>query len=326
MMLGLGLWFVPLWGSSAPLADAALPPPYDRGFFNDRLLEWVLSLRPLISVPLAAIAIAATIWAARRFRRPADTYSVTSIWYLFPYIGVAGALTAKALPYYRFMNSTAAVMILCGLGAWIAVRWLLRRSGGARVAGYLGAAAVVLSLVYLFAVGAFPKVGGERQPWVNESAQWISQDTRSALAAASSVIRRTPGVPIVFLENFADEQTAYGWAKTFTNVARTGIPGDAVVRSAAYFGTLDNFVAGRPTEVENDPLLDTPEDVKTFKGKSLSEGYLQNMEKVLAGYDAPPLVFAIREFSKGENASAIFPSGCLTQEGSPAGDEIVPLG
>ena len=31
---------------------------------------------------------------------------MTSIWYLFPYIGVAGALTATALPYYRFMNAT----------------------------------------------------------------------------------------------------------------------------------------------------------------------------------------------------------------------------
>jgi Major Facilitator Superfamily len=328
IMFGLAMWFLPLWGHSAPLADSALPPPYDRSFFNDRLLQWVLSMKPMVTFTLAGLAIVATIWAARQLRKPADTYSVTSIWYLFPYIGVAGALTAKALPYYRFMNSTAAIMVLCGLGAWIAVRWFVRRRGGAKIPGYAGAVLVVLALVYVFVVGAFPSTGGQRQPWVNDSAQWISQDTRTALVAASGVIEREPGVPIVFLENFADTRppTGYGWAKTFTNVARTGIPGDSVIRSAAYFGTLDNFVKGVPTKFTYDALLDSPEDLKTFKGKGLSEGYMQNMDKVLARYDAPPLVFAIREFNKGENAQAIFPSGCLTDQNSPAGDEIVPLG
>ena len=227
------------------------------------------------------------------------------------------------------MNSTAAIMVLCGLGAWIAVRWFARRKGGAKIPGYVGAVLVVLALVYVFVVGAFPATGGQRQPWVNEDAQWISQDTRTALVAASSVIEHEPNVPIVFLENYADSpstKTAYGWAKTFTNVARTGIPGDSVIRSAAYFGTLDNFIKGQPTTFKYDALLDSPHDRKTFKGKGLSEGYMQNMDKVLARYDAPPLVFAIREFNKGENAQAIFPSGCLTDQNSPAGDEIVPLG
>ena len=326
MILGLAMWFAPLWGNSAPLADAALPPPYDRGFFNDRLLDWVLSMKPLITFSLAALAIALTIWAARRRREPADTYSVTSIWYLFPYIGVAGALTATALPYYRFMNSTSAIMILAGLGATLAVRWLVGRGGAARLAGFAGAGVVVLALLYVFFAGAWPQTGDGRQPWVNQEAQWIDQDTRVALAAASGVIERQPDAPIVFLENFGDEQTGYGWAKTFTNVARTGIPGDSVIRSAAYFGTLENFLAGQPTEFANDALRDDPADVKTFKGKGLSEGYLQNMDKILARYDQPPLVFAIREFNKGENAQAVFPSGCLTEEPSPAGDAIVPLG
>ena len=38
--------------------------------------------------------------------------------------------------------------------------------------------------------------------------------------------------------------TAYGWAKTWTNVFRTGLPGDAAERSVTYLGTIDNFLAG----------------------------------------------------------------------------------
>lgn len=313
MLLGLALWFTPLWGRSAPLADAALPPPYDREFFNDRLLDWVLSMKPLITFTLAALAIAATIWTARRRREPADTYSMTSIWYLFPYVGVLGALTSAALPYYRFMNSTTAIMILSGLGAWVAVRWLSRRTGGARVPGLIGALVVVAALVYVFAVGW--------RSWVQPNNQWIDQDTRVALASVTEVVEREPDAPVVFLENYGDDQVAYGWAKTFTNVARTGIPGDAVARSAAYFGTLENFLAGEPTTFRNDPIP----TVEKYRDSGLSEGYLDEMNEVLARFDAPPLVFAVREFNKGENAE-LFPSGCLADEGSPAGDAVVPIG
>ena len=41
-------------------------------------------------------------------------------------------LLGQAIPYYRFMNATAAPMALAGLGAFLAVRWLLRGDGGRR--------------------------------------------------------------------------------------------------------------------------------------------------------------------------------------------------
>ena len=278
MIAGLAGWVIGIWGVSAPLSDAAAPPPYTKDFFNSRLLQWVSSMKPGITFSLAALAIVVTIWQARKRRQAADTYSVTSIWYLFPYIGVAGALTAKALPYYRFMNATTAIMILCGLGAWLAIRWLSRRTGAVRVPGVIGALAIVAALVYVFVVGW--------QSWVQPSGQWIDQPTRTAMVSVSSVIEQEPNVPVVFLINFGDDQVAYGWAKTFTNVARTGIPGDSVVRSASYFGTLENLLAGKPTPFSQDPVAVS--DLKVFNGQTLSGGYLHVMNGMLSHYSAPP--------------------------------------
>ena len=41
------------------------------------------------------------------------------------------------------MNATAAPMALAGLGAFVAVRWLLRGEGGRQIVGVVGAIAVV---------------------------------------------------------------------------------------------------------------------------------------------------------------------------------------
>ena len=117
MIGGLAMWVVGIWGKSASLADAALPPPYTKQFFAARLREWVMSLQPLIIGPLVLIAIISTILLARRERRPADTYDQASIWWLLPFLGTLTVFTATVVPYYRFMNASAAPMALAGLGS-----------------------------------------------------------------------------------------------------------------------------------------------------------------------------------------------------------------
>ena len=106
MIVGLAMWVVGIWGKSASLADAALPPPYTKEFFAARLREWVMSLQPLIVGPLVIIAIVSTILMARRERRPAHTYDQAAIWWLLPFLGTLTVLTATVVPYYRFMNAT----------------------------------------------------------------------------------------------------------------------------------------------------------------------------------------------------------------------------
>ena len=83
----------------------------------------------------------------------------------------AGDPGSPVVPYYRFMNATAAVMPLTALGAVIAIRWFLGRSGAARIAGLLAALLVVGSLGWILQDGL-------RHRWVAEANQWADQDVR----------------------------------------------------------------------------------------------------------------------------------------------------
>jgi MFS family permease len=247
MITGLAMWVVGIWGEPASLAEAALPPPYTATFFRDRLFEWVGSLQPALIVPFIVIAIVSTILLSKRTREPARTEDQVSIWWLIAFAGAATVITGTALPYYRFMNASAAPMALVGLGTFVAIRWLLRdRRGPALVAGVIGAALVVASL-------GFVLFDGIQNRWVSETNQWANQQVRTSLAAVHEVVGAAGVRPNVLVVNYGDTDdaatgtnTAYGWAKTYTNVFRTGLPGDALERSVTYLGPLDDFLAGRP--------------------------------------------------------------------------------
>ncbi|MGZ8631779.1 MAG: MFS transporter [Actinomycetota bacterium] len=247
MIAGLACWVAGIWGSSASLAEAALPPPYTAEFFTRRLLEWTGSLQPVVIVPFVVIAIVSTILWSRAADRPVRNEDQVSIWWLLAFGGVATVLTGAALPYYRFMNASAAPMVLVGLGGFVAIRWFLRLGGGARIAGVLGAVLVLASLGYVL-------YDGLEHRWVSTENQWANQGVRTSLAAVNEVVSAAGDRANVLVVNRDDgddpedgTNVGYGWAKTYSNVFRTGLPGEAVERSVTYFGTLDNFLAGAPT-------------------------------------------------------------------------------
>jgi MFS family permease len=139
-------------------------------------------------------------------------------------------------------------MALVGLGSFVAIRWLLRdRRGPTLVAGAIGAVLVVASL-------GFVLFDGVQNRWVSESNQWANQQVRTSLVAVHEVVEAAGERPNVLVVNHGDTDdpatgtnTAYGWAKTYTNVFRTGLPGDAIERSVTYLGALDGFLAGERT-------------------------------------------------------------------------------
>jgi len=95
---------------------------------------------------------------------------------------------------------------------------------------------------------------GLQRRWVSDTNQWANQDVRTSLAAVHEVVQDAGERPNVLLVNYLDSDdpatgtnTAYGWAKTWSNVFRTGLPGDAAERSVTYLGTIDNFLKGEPT-------------------------------------------------------------------------------
>jgi hypothetical protein len=287
MIVGLAAWVIGIWGASASLQDAALPPPYTTEFFLNRLGQWVLSLRPEITVPLIVIAVAGVIVRARREREPADLYEMSSIWWMFPFVGVLSFVAVEEIPYYRFMNASAAPIALVGLGAFVAIRWLLARVGAMRMVGALASVAVVGAL-------GFVLVDGLQNRWVTEKNQWADQDIRVSLAAVEVVVRDAGERPLVLVMNYDDTNdpatgtnTAYGWGKTFSNVFRTGLPGDAEDQAVTYLGTVENLRAGRVT-------TGASEGYDAAAADHWSELRVRQRE-----FPEAPLVFLIGQYYKG---------------------------
>ena len=288
MVTGLALWVVGIWGPGGPelLKDAALPPPYTAEFFRARLIEWVTSMQPLITFPLILLAIVSTILIARRTRTPVAQYEQVSIWWMFLFAGVLTFLLGQAIPYYRFMNATAAPMALTGLGAFVAVRWLVRGEGARKIAGVLGACVVVGALVYAF---VDPVMGR----WAQQDNQWAPQTVRTSLAATREVVASAAERPIVLIVNYgsADDETGsnttYGWAKTYTNVFRTGLPGDVAKYQVTYVGTVEDFRRGVPSDGPSENYRDT------------TRSHWNEVRRRLTTYPESPVVFLIGEYYAG---------------------------
>ncbi len=287
MVAGLAMWVIGIWGVKAKISDAAAPPPYTKAFFEGRLNEWVTSLRPMITVPLLVVAVISTILMARRRREPADQYSMVSIWWMFPFVGVLTILTGT-LPYYRFLNASAAPIALVGLGAFVAVRYFLRLRGTALVAGAIAALLVVGSLGWLLADGL-------QHRWIEESNQWANEGVRTSLTAVNEVVQAAGERPIVLVINYTDaddatgSNTAYGWAKTYTNVFRTGIPGDMEQYSATYLGSLEDFLAGRPTA----------SSTGSQNYEEWSQKYFDELQVREKAYPEDPVVFVVGQYYWG---------------------------
>jgi uncharacterized membrane protein len=296
IVFGLASWLASPWGVKGSLSDAALPPPYTKAVFLKRLVGWVASLQPPITIPLILLAIGWTIWRSRRDRQPASEFGTVSAAWLLPLLGAFGWITGAAYPYYRFMNATAGLMALTGLGTWVAIRWLTTgHEGWLRIAGVVASIAVVASLAFVWVQGR------EASGWAKS--QWIDQPTRTALSAVDAVVRDSPSdSPVIFVVNYQDSYQAYGWSKTFTNVSRTGLPGDAVKRSMTYFGSVRDLLANRPT-AGTDPTY-----------SKMSRGFFREVEALRRRYTGAPLVFLIRNLNEGTDNAAM-----LDQSPTPAG-------
>lgn len=266
MMLGAVLWVgggLFLWGHPGNLIDAALPPPYPKDFFVGRFGEWIASQWWYLTGPLIIVAVCWIALTAFRKGTSADAFRTMSAWWLLPY--VASALTfymGKVIPYYRFMNSTAAIMPLVAIGIWVIARWALGKSkagSGVRAVSWVVILGF-LSFVFVTAVG----IGYETSKWNDPVNQWVDQDTRAAMASVAAVAASDPTRPIVFVDNYFVKYSAYGWAKTYSNASRSSLPSGVGPRAFQYFGTLEDFLAGQRTAT--DPSCDS-----ILEGKSLDD-------------------------------------------------------
>jgi MFS family permease len=299
MIFGLATWLLSPWGVAGSLADAALPPPYTQEVFQKRLAGWVDSIQPMITVPLILLAIGWAIYRSRKDRAPGDAAVTISTMWLIPLLGMLGWIAGAAYPYYRFMNATAALMALLGVGAWVAIAWLLKRQGPTKVVAWVGVVAIVASLGFVWVKGR------DAAQWADPDNQWIDQPTRTALAAARQIVQADPDAPVIFVVNYGDTYQSYGWSKTFTNVSRTGLPGDAVPRSMTYFGDVNDLLADRPTQLTDETY------------NKMARGFYREVVALREEHPQPPIVFLVRQFNEGTANAQLLDAGR---------DDIVVLG
>jgi hypothetical protein len=241
----LAIWTLGVWGKSASLAESALPPPYGSDFFVDRMVGWIEAMRPVLNGPLLAIGLIGLLVVGRRAAE--DDLARVSILWLAPLVGLFGFVAGLTYPYYRFFNTTLAWVLLVGIGGWLVMRFFLhvsRRGGAARIA-FLGVVAVAIALGTNFTVGL------EKSGWTNLDAQWLSQQERTDLDAlrASLVVETGRDRPVVFVID--DEPSRpfqiYGFTKLSGNTSRYGLPSGQIDLGYLYLGSLENYLAGRPT-------------------------------------------------------------------------------
>ncbi|MDQ3940696.1 MAG: hypothetical protein M3238_05010, partial [Actinomycetota bacterium] len=201
------IWKVGIWGRTASLGDAALPPPYESSFFVDRLVLWVNAMRPLLNGPLFVIGLVGVLAAGRDIFE--NELSRVSLVWLAPLVGVFGFLVGQTYPYYRFFNTSLAWVLLVGLGVFYAARFfiaLARRGGFARLS--------LLGIVALAAVIATNFTSGfETSGWNNAAGGWLSADERRDLDLLRSAFENA-GVPrpVVFVVDSADTSPrVYGY-------------------------------------------------------------------------------------------------------------------
>jgi len=347
-VLGVILWLggkLLLWGVTGNLMDAALPPPYTKDFFLNRLNEWVGSQFPLVTIPLIIIAVAWIALRAWRDAKPADAYRTMSAWWLLPYLAsLLFILMGSVVPYYRFFNSTAAIMPLTAMGLWVVVRWIVGKFDASK--GLKIGAGLVITV--LLGAGFYQAIntGLENTQWNDPENQWIDQPTREALASVAVIAERQPDQPIVFVNNYAKIFQASGWSKTFANAGRSGLPPGTAERTFQYFGDLEPFLANERT-VSNETcseILDAEEvelklvtggkvegpDGETVKKPArtectydlVSRGFFDEMKAGVEEHGGTPLVFMVKGFSDKSDNLGYFAEGGATDALTPLGSEV----
>ena len=236
----VAFWLVGLWGPSAGLNEAAVPPPQDVDYFVNRSLNVLRSMSPLTLLPIFAVGLVAllVIWVRhqRRFEE------VMLAWDL-PLAGMFGFLLGAAYPYFRFFNATLGplVTVAVGFAALIALALRFTRRPLAQLAP-LVAAAVVVGILLSWWITGFGA-------W-NRAGTWLTPEVRATGAAADAYLDAAPeGTQAVFVADTRPGGSAvpYGEYKDAVNGMYAGLGGEHLDRVAIFFGGLEDLRSGQPT-------------------------------------------------------------------------------
>ena len=240
------IWTIGIWGVSASLTESALPPPYGSDFFLARMIDWIAAARPLLNGPLFVIGLLSVFAGGRRWVE--NDLAVVSVAWLAPLAGAFGFLAGFAYPYYRFFNTTLAWVLLVGVGAFVAIRFFLglAAKGGVNVLAWLGVVAIAAILATNFTTQL------ELSGWNDPKKGWLSADESRDLTAlrANLSASTSEDTPVVFVIDDEPDRPfqIWGFTKLSGNTSRFAMPQGQIDRAYLYLGSLENYLAGRPTE------------------------------------------------------------------------------
>ncbi|MEA2451291.1 MAG: hypothetical protein QOG04_1, partial [Actinomycetota bacterium] len=286
------IWKVGIWGESASLSEAALPPPAGADFFKTRLGDWVAAMRPALNGPLFVVGLVGLLAAGRRAAD--DELARVGIVWLAPLAGVLGAVAGLTYPYYRFFNTTLAWVLLVGVGAFFLARFFLdvASRGGLGVIALLGLVGIAFVLAGNF------RAGLEQTHWNDPADAWVKPDQKRDLESLRATLTPVDAErPIVFIadDDAAEEVRIYGFAKLVGNVSRYGVPAELQDRTAYYLGSLENYLAGKPTDRDQ-------------YYKKLSAASLDDAASIAPELSMSPLVVVAEVFNKTGSNAELFPA------------------
>lgn len=232
-------WKIGVWGPTAPFSEAALPPPGDAEFFRTRLGEWLRAIQPLPTGVLLIGGVAAL--ASLRHSEQQRGFAFTVIAWAAPLVGVLGVVTGLVYPYYRFLNSTLAWVLLVGLGAYFLMTGSARRGRPLLM--------MVAIVVVVLAVGAGYLTGLTSHQWNDSRRAWITAEERRDFDALHDYLEEAAVDDVVFVVDSESSEPArlYGFVKRAGNVSRYGVPAELQDRTSIYLGSTSSLLEARAT-------------------------------------------------------------------------------
>jgi hypothetical protein len=284
------LWWVGLWGPGRSFADAFHLAPVPAELFQRAVPGQLLALGPERLIPLGLIGIAVVLAA----RRPLAEHALSRMLlaWLLPLLGLLGAVVGLRYPFKRAVTGTLSPIVLASIGTWAPIRALIRSRSipGPRIArGALGIAVAVPILALTWQLGLTQ---------YQDLPPWMTPERRAALAAASAYLERRPADAVFVAAASPRMAPNRIWGEIWRgdwSLVRAGLSGDQIPRTHLFLGSVEDFLANRPTRSSN-PTLDL-----------VSEASLAEIERVLNG--RLPVVFLIVDMNLHlENLTYLDPS------------------
>jgi hypothetical protein len=238
-------WMGGLWGPTAGLGEAAVPPPQPVSYFLERSIGVLSNLTPIVFVPLLLIGI---VHLALEIIRKKEWFSEITLAWTLPLVGMFGFVLGAAYPYFRFFNGTLAPILATALGVAVVLR------APARLGGSRGRIATVIVAV---ATVAFIGMWWSRglSMW-NSSASWLTPEVREDMATARAYMEASGAdrKAIFVIDAQPDpEIVPYGEYKEYTNSVFAGVGGERIDDSFVFFGRAEDLLAGEPTSLGDPP-------------------------------------------------------------------------